>query len=247
MDLTAALAVAGGSWERQHWLEEMLLPGGMSPGSSSRAHARAFRFAEALMKRGYVVAEGPFGPRGGRRFTLDGYEGARAGVIYRLKGDRACYRAHPTVDCGCFDDLSDGQLKLLGTLHRRIRRAASVSYGSDLLADVVREHDEVTVRLAVDLFVTSRISLRSDPTVEDYVRLLAHHDVDALRTAVGLYVRAHGIRRGGPSVEEYLRLLAHHDARVLEVAVDLFTSNDTPAAGRPALPDLIGAIEKALS
>jgi hypothetical protein len=202
MDLTAALHVAGGSWERQQWLKEMLLPGGMSPGSSSRAHARAFRFAEALMKCGYVVTEGPFGPRGGRRFTLDGYGGERAGVIYRLKGDRSCYRAHPTMDCGCFDDLSDDQLKLLGTLNRKIRRTTAVSYGTDRLAGVVRDHDEPTVRLAVDLFMTSRAGVWPHLTVEDYVRLLAHHDVDAVRKAVGLYVRAHGIRRGGPTVEE---------------------------------------------
>ena len=69
-----------------------------------------------------MVTEAPLGPRGGRRFTLDSYQGPRAGAIYRLKCDRSCSRDHGEADCGCFDELSDGQLTLVATLRRKDRQ-----------------------------------------------------------------------------------------------------------------------------
>lgn len=247
IDLSRAEKVVGSNTERQRWLEEMLVPGGMSPGSSSRAHARAFRFAEALMKAGYLVTEAPLGPRGGRRFTLDSYQGPRAGTIYRLKCHRSCSFDHSKADCGCFDDLSDSQLNDVAALHRKIMSGTGVRYGTDRLAANFRTHDEHTVRAAVALYLEGHTGSWADPTVEAYATLLADYDTDRLRTAVRLYAAAGGVRGGGPTVGEFLDLLTRHDLKALEVAVDLFASNGGSHRGQPALGDLITAIQAAIT
>jgi hypothetical protein len=97
-------------------------PGGMDPGPSSRAHARAFGFAEALRSRGYRLDVGPHGPRGGPRFLLTGYAGPRAGAIYKVQRLRRCGIDHSGVDCTCFDSLTDQQISDVARLLRLANR-----------------------------------------------------------------------------------------------------------------------------
>src|SRR4051794_38417491 len=94
IDLSPAVKLIGSHVERRRWLGEMLDVDGMSPGLSSRAHARAFRFATALGRAGYTVVEGPFGPRGGRRFRLECYGGLPAALLYKVMEHRDCVLQH---------------------------------------------------------------------------------------------------------------------------------------------------------
>lgn len=208
IDLSAAAKVVGESLERKHWLSEMMQPGGMSPGSSTRAHARAFRFAEALMKAGYRVTEAPLGPRGGRRFVLDGYDGPRAGLVYRLRGGRACWFEHTTGTCDCFDELSDGELRLVTALHRKANRGWGLRYGTDRIARLLRDNDEAALRCAVDLYASANRIESGGPTIEEYLVLLELYDIESLRTAVELFTRSGGARGGGADVESLVTALA---------------------------------------
>lgn len=246
IDLTAAAKVVGDSQERALWLEAMLQPGGMSPGASSRAHARAFRFAGALMRAGYLVTEGPFGPRGGRRFTLDSYAGVRAGLVYRLKGYRGCSFEHTLADCDCFDALTEKQLKLVTTLRRKVNSVRGTLYGTDRIAALIVQHEEQTLRNAIALYVEASGDANGGPAVEVYLALMVRHDVDVLRLAIELFTAAGGTSLGGPPVEGYLVLLARHNLQVLRVAVKLFAGNGGSRNGAPTLGDLIDMVQAAI-
>jgi hypothetical protein len=193
IDLTAAFKIVGNDDERGRWLQAMLNSEGMSPGSSSRAHARAFRFAEALMRAGYQVTEAPLGPRGGRRFTLDGYDGERAGMIYRLQRDRSCAFTHSREVCACFDDLEDDQLKLVTTLRRKLHRTYGKIYSTNDIADLIRQHDERELRTAISLYLeTNGLHHAGGPKLEDYLDLLQRHEAETLLTAVRISSQSGG-------------------------------------------------------
>lgn len=224
----------------------MQQPGGMTPGASSLAHARAFRFAAALRGAGYRVSEAPLGPRGGRRFTLDGYDGPRCGAIYRLQTHRGCSFWHRREECGCFADLSDQELSLVATLHRKIKKTSGTIYTTDRSADLVRTQDETALRTAVDLYVRADTALMGGPDLETYLFLLEGCPTDTLRLAIGLFKAAGGTRRGGPTVSDYVGLLGRYDLDTLQAAVHLFLSSEGSGDGLP-FADLIAALQAARS
>ena len=155
LDLTAAARLARDQPERTRWLAEMQDPAGMAPGSSRSAHARVFRFVEALRRVGYTVVESASGPRGGRRFRLDAFAGARAGRIYRLQEHRGCFWNHGKDDCDCFDALDDAQLERLAAWHRRLRKTWGRVHRTNELVPLLLQYDAETVRVATDLYVES--------------------------------------------------------------------------------------------
>jgi len=165
-DLRAAEKLARDP-ERRRWLVEMQEPEGMAPGANSRAHARAFRFAEALKKAGYQVTDAPLGPRGGRRFTLDAYAGPRAGHIYRLQQLHSCFTRSEGPDCRCFEDLTDGQIQRVLGLHRSLRGTWGKIHGTDELAGLVRRHDADSLRTAVELYVSTNHRGRESSSLEE--------------------------------------------------------------------------------
>lgn len=127
----------------------------MAPGSSRSAHARAFRFAEALRRAGYTVSVSASGPRGGRRFKLDAFVGSRAGRVYRLKEDRSCSWEHRQVQCDCFDQVDDTQIERLARWHRRLRSTWGRVHGTNDLVPLLLQYDDKTVRVATELYVDS--------------------------------------------------------------------------------------------
>ena len=155
-DLGAAQKVVGASTERHQWLAEMLVPGGMSPGMSSRAHARAFRFAASLERAGYIVAEGPYGPRGGRRFIITGYGGPRLGALRAAQEARDCALKHEGERCACFDDLSTADLRLALRLTRRLNKGYGRLLSSNDLAAALREYGPARVNEAADLYLAAK-------------------------------------------------------------------------------------------
>lgn len=167
IDLAPALKVVGDNAERQRWLSEMLQQGGMAPGSSARAHARAFRFADALRRVGYRVTEAPSGPRGGRRFSLGGYDGSRAGEIFRLKENRSCSGTHSLAECDCFDGLSDHDLRLVKLLYRTLARTWGLRYDTDTLAHLVVRYDADVLADAVRIYVQNTSASGSSATLEE--------------------------------------------------------------------------------
>lgn len=243
IDLTAAEMVIKSDLERQYWLTQMLEPGGMAPGSSSRAHARAFRFAEALMKAGYVVGVKPLGPRGGRRFTLDSYEGRRAGLLYQLQMHRGCQSEHSVEECGCFEDLSDEQLRLVRALYRRLRATMGSYYETDRIAETVRRYGEDTTRRAVDLCASlRRAGTRGD--VKACAELIEAHGWDTVRAAADWHLAAGGTARNAPSVSDWVELAHRSPHTTLETAACLRKGCD-PGSAAPALIDLLDAIQAA--
>ncbi|KRF29467.1 hypothetical protein [Phycicoccus sp. Soil802] len=165
--LSAALKVIGNHAERQGWLEDMQRPAGMAPGSTARAHARAFRFADALRRVGYQITEAPLGPRGGRRFTLDRYDGPRAGQIFRLKELRSCGMRHLPDECDCFDGLTDDEIQVVRRLHRSLAKTWGRCYGTDTLAHIVQRYDAQTVTDAVYIYIEGNKARASGTTLEE--------------------------------------------------------------------------------
>lgn len=170
IDLAPAMKVVGDHAERRRWLSDMLEQGGMAPGSSARAHARAFRFADALRRVGYRVTEAPSGPRGGRRFTLDGYDGPRAGEIFRLKENRSCSGTHSLAECDCFDGLTDHDLKLVRRLFRTLAKTWGRLYETDTLAHFVARYDADVIEDAVRIYAQNNSAGASGATLEELLR-----------------------------------------------------------------------------
>lgn len=167
IDLSAALKVIGDHAERRGWLEAMQRPTGMAPGSNARAHARAFRFADALRRVGYQITEAPLGPRGGRRFTLDRYDGPRAGQIFRLKELRLCGMRHLPAECDCFDGLTDDEIQVVRRLHRSLAKTWGRCYGTDTLARIVERYDAQTITDAVYIYIEGNKARASGTTLEE--------------------------------------------------------------------------------
>lgn len=139
----------------------------MAPGSSARAHARAFRFADALRRVGYRVTEAPSGPRGGRRFSLDGYDGSRTGEIFRLKENRSCSKTHSLAHCDCFDGVSDDDLDFVKRLFRALAKTWGLRYGTDTLAHLVVRYDADVLADAVRIYVQNNSSRAGGATLEE--------------------------------------------------------------------------------
>lgn len=194
IDLTAAEKVVGINSERRAWLAEMLTSDGMSPGSSSRAHARAFRFAGSLERAGYIVAEGPYGPRRGRRFIITGYGGPLLGLVRTLHNEASC--DHDRVVCGCFDGLTIDDLRIVRRVTRKLSKGCGHLLSTDAVAALVRSYGGDVVQAAAAVYLQAK---ERCPFTAGYGQ----------------------IATGDRGLAALVELTATHDGRTLAEAVDL--------------------------
>jgi hypothetical protein len=132
-------------------LEALLSPEGLPRGYRAQ-HFRVQRFLDALRRVGYIVEERPLGPRGGMRWVLESYGGARQGLLFRLGAGGWCF-ACCVRPCTQLNGLSDDDLVRLERWTKWIEKDCGVILGAHFLATVVSSFDDETLSIAVKLYV----------------------------------------------------------------------------------------------